>query len=314
MESESEAKVISFINMKGGVGKTTLLFQFAHYVDRKLKKNDNTKFKILLIDTDPQSNLTQNEKERFILENGLATKKDDDKKDDDKKDDDKKDDDKKDDESVFGKKSIQRLFDPDQLAPEIATDNAIFNLNENIDILPGELKAIFLERTQVGKGTALRDFILDNNLLLAYDLILIDCPPTYSLYTELSLLVSDFYIVPVTQDSYASLGIDLLEEVVQAIVHTHRNDMFKEKRLERLGIIINDAGTSTKEESWSTTLRSVYGNEVYPDTVAHRSKFGSSSLLGKAAIDTSDKELLEQIRKFSITTLQRLDIDYIEEE
>lgn len=299
MESESEAKVISFINMKGGVGKTTLLFQFAHYVDRKLKKNDNTKFKILLIDTDPQSNLTQNEKERFILENGLATKKDDDKKDD---------------ESVFGKKSIQRLFDPDQLAPEIATDNAIFNLNENIDILPGELKAIFLERTQVGKGTALRDFILDNNLLLAYDLILIDCPPTYSLYTELSLLVSDFYIVPVTQDSYASLGIDLLEEVVQAIVHTHRNDMFKEKRLERLGIIINDAGTSTKEESWSTTLRSVYGNEVYPDTVAHRSKLGSSSLLGKAAIDTSDKELLEQIRKFSITTLQRLDIDYIEEE
>ena len=299
MESESEAKVISFINMKGGVGKTTLLFQFAHYVDRKLKKNDNTKFKILLIDTDPQSNLTQNEKERFILENGLATKKDDDKKDD---------------ESVFGKKSIQRLFDPDQLAPEIATDNAIFNLNENIDILPGELKAIFLERTQVGKGKALRDFILDNHLLLAYDLILIDCPPTYSLYTELSLLVSDFYIVPVTQDSYASLGIDLLEEVVQAIVHTHRNDMFKEKRLERLGIIINDAGTSTKEESWSTTLRSVYGNEVYPDTVAHRSKLGSSSSLGKAAIDTSDRELLEQIRKFSITTLQRLDIDYIEEE
>lgn len=46
-------KVISFINMKGGVGKTTLCVgvsdYFAHYKNKK----------VLLIDLDPQFNATQ---------------------------------------------------------------------------------------------------------------------------------------------------------------------------------------------------------------------------------------------------------------
>ena len=45
-------KVISFINMKGGVGKTTLSIGIADFLA------DNDK-KILIIDADPQFNCTQ---------------------------------------------------------------------------------------------------------------------------------------------------------------------------------------------------------------------------------------------------------------
>ncbi len=41
-------KVISFINHKGGVGKTTLSFNYAHYLSKK--------YKVLFLDLDPQMN------------------------------------------------------------------------------------------------------------------------------------------------------------------------------------------------------------------------------------------------------------------
>ncbi|MBW7998075.1 MAG: ParA family protein [Candidatus Glassbacteria bacterium] len=43
---------ISFINMKGGVGKTTLAIQVAHAADR-------ADYKTLAVDLDPQANLSQ---------------------------------------------------------------------------------------------------------------------------------------------------------------------------------------------------------------------------------------------------------------
>ena len=43
---------VSFINMKGGVGKTTLAAQVAHAADK-------IGYKTLVVDLDPQSNLSQ---------------------------------------------------------------------------------------------------------------------------------------------------------------------------------------------------------------------------------------------------------------
>ena len=45
--------VISFINMKGGVGKTTLCVDIAEYLANFMDK------KVLIIDIDPQFNATQ---------------------------------------------------------------------------------------------------------------------------------------------------------------------------------------------------------------------------------------------------------------
>ena len=46
------ATTVSLINMKGGVGKTTVASQLAHAADR-------ADFRVLAIDLDPQSNLSQ---------------------------------------------------------------------------------------------------------------------------------------------------------------------------------------------------------------------------------------------------------------
>ena len=46
-------KVVSFVNMKGGVGKTTLAVNIADFLTHRHAK------KVLLIDVDPQFNATQ---------------------------------------------------------------------------------------------------------------------------------------------------------------------------------------------------------------------------------------------------------------
>ena len=46
------ATTVSLINMKGGVGKTTIASQLAHAADGK-------NYRVLAIDLDPQSNLSQ---------------------------------------------------------------------------------------------------------------------------------------------------------------------------------------------------------------------------------------------------------------
>ena len=46
------AIVVSLINMKGGVGKTTLAAQLAHAADKR-------NFRTLAVDLDPQANLSQ---------------------------------------------------------------------------------------------------------------------------------------------------------------------------------------------------------------------------------------------------------------
>ena len=46
-------KVVSFVNMKGGVGKTTLAVNIADFLTSRHAK------KVLLIDVDPQFNATQ---------------------------------------------------------------------------------------------------------------------------------------------------------------------------------------------------------------------------------------------------------------
>ncbi|OJG12144.1 hypothetical protein RU93_GL000074 [Enterococcus aquimarinus] len=145
--------------------------------------------------------------------------------------------------------SIQNLFESSSIK-NLDLKEVIHSLSSargvEFDIIPGTLSTVFLERSANASNMekSIYNFIEEHNLRNKYDYILIDCPPTYSIYTIAALLPSDYYFVPVEPGIYSVLGIRMLEKVVAAIKEPNVV-FFKDKPIKNLGVVF----TRYKEES-----------------------------------------------------------------
>ena len=187
-------KVVSFINMKGGVGKTTLCIGIGEYLANYCNK------KVLFIDLDPQFNTTQSLVNEFNLEDEYLSNY----------------------SEGTNQKTVMRLFETQQtIAKRLDLPNPediLGHLNDNMDLLPGTIDLILVETDKDGsKAKKVKKFILNNNLKDQYDFIFLDCPPTISVYTDAALIASDFYLVPIRIDRYSILGIKLLKQVIDRL-------------------------------------------------------------------------------------------------
>lgn len=219
--TDKNGKVISFINMKGGVGKTTLSIGIADYLSEKKELS------VLIIDADPQFNSTQalldeykpiktKTKKKLDSEGFLITETEED-------DSESITEIQQEEENYYSvevlpkQKTIYSLFRSQTNVNEVIetpkAENLIINLNKGLDILCGDLNLVLANKNgDYGLVKRLRNFILDNNLKKKYDYIIIDCPPTLTIYTESALMASDFYVIPNRIDRYSIIGIDSLQE------------------------------------------------------------------------------------------------------
>ncbi|MCR8866886.1 ParA family protein [Priestia megaterium] len=190
--------VISFLNMKGGVGKSTLCFNIAYTIANHFKK------RVLVLDMDPQFNTTQALIEKYYNSEayiGLVEEE-------------------KTVLRVFqGQKSIiQRGNEDNDFSPE----DIILELEENLSLICGNLDLIMVESSQRGTENLLDSFIRKIVEKNDYEYIFIDCPPTYSFYTTSSLIASNYYFAPVKPDMYSVLGVDLLSSVIRNVNSINR--------------------------------------------------------------------------------------------
>lgn len=221
-----QAKVISFLNMKGGVGKTTLTIN----IGEKLAE----KSKVLVIDMDPQFNATQSlllyrsikSKEGNLIDDAEELVQ----------------------QEITSaqyyeqlsnqKKTILQIFEDTNFVELKGEKSLDIEIIPNLYLVPGDLKlSKEIPGDNVGKAGVILDYLTEGNLLERYDYILIDCPPTWSILTHASLVASDYYVIPGKVDFYSSIGIQLLEEMIDKKV---KNDsMYKRigRELHRLGII-----------------------------------------------------------------------------
>ena len=197
-------KVMSIINMKGGVGKTTLSIGISDY----LSEIGN---RVLLIDADPQFNATQamldyykadefNEDEEENYYTSEILKKE---------------------------KTIYRLFKPQTNMTQAYTvpshEEIVINLKDNLDILCGDLNLVLVNNYNDNRFVKrIRNFIEHNGLRDLYDFIIIDCPPTLTIYTDSALMASDYYLIPNRIDRYSIVGIDSLQRAVNNLINEER--------------------------------------------------------------------------------------------
>ena len=164
------ARVISVSNNKGGVGKTTIAANLGFALARH--------FKILLIDLDPQANLSY----------GLGFENY---------------------EENVGKyfKEIIHFRLP-EVTPYI--------INRYVDIIPGIIDLIKIENQL--HDTIRAEFVLKEIILPLkgkYDLIIIDCPPSFNLLTINALYSSNLILVPAKPEVFSIHGIDLVKKIAK---------------------------------------------------------------------------------------------------
>jgi chromosome partitioning protein len=212
--------VTSIINLKGGVGKTTLTVALAHFLAVEHHR------RVLVLDLDPQTNATVS----LIPEREWQER----------------------DETG---RTLYRLF-ADQIGSirRFNADDAIVRDVSNVgggvpglDLLPSSLRLIKVQDrvTQLtdfehysrGPIFALRDALAD--YLPYYDDVLIDCPPSLGIVTLNGLAISDAYLVPVVPDILSVLGIPPILDRVEHFAQCIR------RNIRALGIVISKMRTQT---------------------------------------------------------------------
>lgn len=168
-------KKISIMNIKGGVAKTTSTANLGACLSQK-------GYKVLLIDLDPQSNLTK----------------------------------------LFKTYSMEDLQISDVLLDKNLDIHKVIKKTdfENIDIIPANINLIFTERNILVDNTRSQQNRLSKALSKVnekYDYCLIDCPPSLNIITVNALCASDEIFVPIKIDKFALDGLEYLLERIEEI-------------------------------------------------------------------------------------------------
>lgn len=88
-------------------------------------------------------------------------------------------------------------------------------ISDNLYILPGNLNLYQIEISAgSGKENRLKKYLDEINNTYKFDYVIIDTPPTPSIWMVSALLASDYYIIPVKPDPLSYTGIDLLQNII----------------------------------------------------------------------------------------------------
>ena len=216
--------VIATVNMKGGVGKTTLTVNLA----TSLAKNHNQR--VLVVDLDTQISATLSlispqdfaklRRERRTL--GRLIYK------------------------AIKPENRSKLTIEDIIQPYICGIKGLELLPGDIDLYDEYLVSEMLHHQAVKEEkrnfgdiwNSFERFLIRSILepvIDKYDLIILDCAPGYNLLTRSGIVASDFYLLPARPEPLSVVGIQLLERRIAQLKESHKDGA--PLKLQLLGIV-----------------------------------------------------------------------------
>ena len=265
-DRDTECITASLLNMKGGVGKSTLTANLGKYTAYFKNK------RVLLVDLDPQFNLSQ-----YVVGNAKY-------------------------EIHVDKKKATVVEVFEQHTPGhsqgVQTSEAIIRVREwhdgsLLDLVPSKLELAWTLKNPHQKEHLLRDFLGD--VQDNYDLMLMDCPPGESMLTTAAYLASDYLIVPVRPEFLSTIGLPLLVRSLEDHKHNYKNEPFPELA----GIIFNDSsdvkGEHEKSRNYVKQIAQQKGWHVFEKSISHSDSYPAGARVGKPIFLTDRARTLKKV-------------------
>ena len=259
------AKKILFGNYKGGVGKTTSTYQIASVLSI-------SQYKVLLIDLDPQSSLSEicfeaineyigdlsvEETLNHIIYSQAKKNL-----------------------YSFNEKNDFRINDLSKAQLELilkktwlsGTEYIIKNVRMGLDFIPnsldskcGGLDSICVDHLndRIENLLIIRNFIENHNLNEKYDFIFFDCPPSDNIITRMAFLYCDYYIIPTIMDKLSSRGVKHYNKTIQKIYTKYCIDKGYADFFGREPKLLGVFETMRKGTTNTDRYRYVLSNELY---------------------------------------------------
>lgn len=269
--------------MKGGVAKTTLAINLADC----LVQRQNSK--VLLIDVDPQFNATQCLMTPQEYVDHLSSDGD----------------------------TILKVFDRNQRvvgstvnksqasSPKKLEDIEVVNIKQGFDLLPGNLELYRLEMAPGdGRENRLKNYLkkIENE----YDYIVIDTPPTPSVWMTSALISSDYYLIPVKADPISLTGIDLLKSIIEEKKENFNLD------LKCAGLILTLTESNTvvyQNARRNLTNDSYWRGYLYPISLPKRTRIAQGQLEQNQILDGENLEAKKAIAGITTEFVNRVNKD-----
>jgi chromosome partitioning protein len=233
--------VLSSINLKGGVGKTTIAVNYAAYCGTKNRR-------VLLCDLDPQANASfgsigvdgweEHTKKKGTVADLLGARR---------------------------HKSAEG-------ASKEFSDVVKKGVFKNVDLIPSHLDLFTVDLDLA--GLTAREFQLKKSLkdhVADYDIVICDCPPNLTLPTQNALAISTHYIVPVSLDYLSVLGIGLLLSRIDVL----GKDL--DVKLSHAGVIISRVGRPARHRAETeSVIRTQFGKNVLQGKITDRTAISAA--------------------------------------
>jgi len=236
-EINFNSKVVAGQIVKGGTGKTTAVDNIACCANAYGAK-------VLLVDVDPQGNLT--------------------------------------DAHNIDAEELPVLVD--FIEDDLDVRNGIVNISPGLDLVSSRIENVVVDNILMMKKMNLAKTFhnIFRAVRNEYDFIFIDCPPTMGAMVTAVTLYSDIILAPLNPDKFSAKGLDILKKEIRNISHQYDRDIDYKVFLNKfsgntilsdkaIGQIISDPDMEGR--ALNTAVR--FGQEIPNATDANKSLFSS---------------------------------------
>ena len=191
----------------------------------------------------------------------------------------------------------------DVLKGEASIEDCIISLSNGLDLISSRIENVILDNEIVSKRLPLDKLYnnLLNNIEENYDFIFIDCPPTMGQAVTAASLYADTILVPLNPDKFSAKGLKILKQEVYSLNKSfHKNIIYRVYLNKFSGkTILSDKAVMSlisdpelEGKVLSTTIQ--FAQEIPNSTDENKNSFSSlKKSLVRSDFDSLTRELLE---------------------